>query len=102
MHRSGIWYKVRHPMFDKDTAYQAVHYCPFSETAWANIVFILPSGHTWGVQQKRCTALKPEHYPRYRDGDRDDYFSRLLTTEEAAQPWAKPPEIANPDLDTDL
>lgn len=101
MQRSGIWYKVKHPMFDPDLAYQAIHWSDFSETAWAQIVFILPTGHTWGVQNFRCTALMPYNRLDHELAEDTNYY-RSMTISEKNQPWATKPVLPNPDVNVDL
>jgi hypothetical protein len=94
---SGIWYKVEHPWFNPGWAYQAVAYTNFSETAWAQITFILPTGHTVAVQNWRCTALPRSCEQRWLEGAS---YARPMTETERLFPRAVklPP---NPDLDVD-
>jgi hypothetical protein len=94
-----VWYKVRHPQFSTRRAYRALGYECYSETAWASLVFILETGHTWAVLNHRCTAL-----PVTADWTLIDHqqYSRPLTNEEELFPWATKSSVSNPDLDVDL
>lgn len=94
-----VWYKVRHPWFDPETAYRSIWYTLPSESAWAYLTFVLPTGHTVAVQVHRCTALPVTC--EWRRLDRSGY-SRPLTETEKILEWAKKPASANPDLDLDL
>ncbi len=87
-----LWYKVRHPWFDPGLAYRAVWFSDYSETAWPQIWFVLPTGHTVGVQNHRCTCL-----PRPSDP-----LSRPLATSEKNLPHAGKLPGDNPDLNTDM
>lgn len=99
MNPSGIWYKIKHPWFSPEWAYQAIHFAQFSETAWAQITFILPTGHTVSVQNYRCTALPRACERRYVNNHQ---LSREQTETEKLFPWANKLPSANPDLNTDI
>lgn len=99
LHGERIWYKVRHPHFNKALAYRAIGYLAYSETAWSYLVLVNEKGMTYQVQVWRCTALPRNQEQRWIE---DGPLARMQTGDEAAFPWAEKPSQRNPDLDTDL
>jgi len=93
------WYKVAHPWFDPGSAYKPIAYTLASESAWAYLTFVLASGHTVAVQNKRCTALPLTCEARHID---QRGHVRPLTETEAMFPGAGKLTPPNPDLDLDM